>query len=276
MRLQRSYPGRVRAGAPLPTRSMDTAEVRRNLEQFTAATVRGRAVDSVVFSGVGAASRPDLPELCAYARARGVRRLTLHAGVEDLEGLVAGAIPVDTLVLPLQAGESGSNLASAARVLAAARAAGLSTVANTELSSGALPVLAGASRVARSQGVGGVTFTYPFPIEGGHAATAPPPARAVAALQRVVPGLAGAGVRVAIRGLPACLLGNLAAHAGKTGNRWYVDADHQGDKALLFFPDVVRFHKVDDCRFCAENARCDGWFANYLRRPGFGRLSPLP
>ncbi|MBM4366727.1 MAG: hypothetical protein FJ102_10975, partial [Deltaproteobacteria bacterium] len=98
---------------------------------------------------------------------------------------------------------------------------------------------------------------------------------ALAALRGVVPGLVAAGLRVAIRGLPACLLAELSAHAGKTGNRWYVDADHQVDKALLFFPDVVRFHKVDDCRFCTRNEACDGWFANYLRRPGFGRLAPI-
>lgn len=254
---------------------MCTEEVRRNLSFFTEASTRGRPVESVVFSGVGAASRDDLREVCAFARERGVRRLTLHAGVEDLDGLRADRVPVDTLVLPLQAGESGSNLAAGARVLARAREIGLATVANTELVGTALAVLPGAARVAQAHGAGGITFTYPFPVEGGSASLAPPPARALAALRGVVPGLVAAGLRVAIRGLPACLLAELSAHAGKTGNRWYVDADHQVDKALLFFPDVVRFHKVDDCRFCTRNEACDGWFANYLRRPGFGRLAPI-
>ena len=276
IRLQRSYPGRVRAGAPVPTRSMPTPEVRANLEWFTAATTRGRPVESVVFSGVGAASRPDLAELCAFAKERGVARLTLHAGVEDLDALGAEPLPVDTLVLPLQVGESGSNLAAAARVLAAARSMGLATVANTQLVASALPVLEGAARVACATGVRAMTFTYPFPIDGAASGEAPPPARAVAVLGEVVPGLLAAGIAVAVRGLPACLLGEYSALAGRTGNRWYVDADHQLDKALLFFPDVVAFHKSDECRFCDRNARCDGWFATYLRRPAFGRLAAFP
>jgi hypothetical protein len=272
IRLQRSYPGRVRAGAPVPTRSMPTDEVLANLTWFTEASTRGRPVESVVFSGVGAASRADLAELAAHARARGVRRLTLHAGVEDLETLPAGRIPVDTLVLPLQAGESGSNLAAAARAFAAARALGLATVANTQIVASALPILEGAARVALATGVGAMTFTYPFPIDGAASGEAPPPARALAALRDVVPALLQAGVRVAIRGLPACFLGEFAPLAGRTGTRWYVDADHQKDKALLFFPDVVAFHKGEECRFCSANDRCDGWFATYLRRPAFGRL----
>lgn len=272
IRLQRSYPGRVRAGAPVPTRSMPTAEVRANLEHFTTASTRGRPVEAVVLSGVGAASRPDLAELCALARARGIARITLHAGVEDLEALQADRVPVDTLVLPLQVGESGSNLAAAARVFSAARAAGLATVANTQIVASALPSLEGAARVARATGVGAMTFTYPFPIDGAASGEAPPPARVLAVLREVVPGLVAAGVRVAIRGLPACLLAEYAPHAGRTQNRWYVDADHQLDKALLFFPDVTAFHKGDECRFCTLNERCDGWFATYLRRPAYGRL----
>ena len=63
VRLQRSYPGRVRAGAPVPTRSMPTAEVLENLAFFTARSPRGRPVESLVLSGVGAASRPDLAQI---------------------------------------------------------------------------------------------------------------------------------------------------------------------------------------------------------------------
>jgi hypothetical protein len=54
-----------------------------------------------------------------------------------------------------------------------------------------------------------------------------------------------------------------------------VDADHQLEGALLFFPDVVAFFKGEDCRFCRCDTKCDGFFATYLRRPGFPPLSPL-
>lgn len=272
VRLQRSYPGRVRAGAPVPTRSMPTGEVIENLTFFTTPSPRGRPVESVVLSGVGAASRPDLAEIVAHARGRGVGRVTLHAGVEDLGALASARPPVDALVLPLQVGESGSNLADAARVLTAARAAGLSTIANTLLVGSALSSLAGAARVAARSGVGAMTFTYPFPVDGAASSEAPPPPRVMAVLAELIPPLEAAGVRVAIRGLPSCMLGGLSRLGGRTGNRWYVDADHQLEKALLFFPDVVAFHKGEECRFCTLNERCDGWFATYLRRPAFGRL----
>lgn len=273
IRLQRSYPGRVRAGAPVPARNMPTEEVMQNLRFFTTASPRGLPVDQVVFSGVGAASRPDLPALCAAARDMGVRRLTLHAGVEDLAGLQAGAVPVDLLVLPVQIGEAGSSLADAARVLVACRDIGLAAAANTQLIPTALPVLAAAARIAVRCGVASASFTFPFPVEGTQSGDVPPPARAVAALRDIMPILEG--TRVSIKGLPRCWLGDLARFTSRTANRWYVDADHQCERGLLFFPDVVAFHKDDACRFCSADATCDGFFATYLRRPGFGRLTPL-
>lgn len=273
IRLQRSYPGRVRAGAPVPTRSMPTEEVLANLRFFTEASTRGRPVDAVVLSGVGAASRPDLDQIVASARALGITRVTLHAGVEDLDDLRPGALPVDLMVLPLQVGESGATLAAAAAALQACRERGIAAVANTQLVPAALPALPAVARVARRTAVRGLSFTYPFPVDGVAAADVPPPPRAVAAVRAVMPELAG--LPVTIKGLPACFLGELADRAGRTQNRWYVDADHQLQKALLFFPDVVAFYKDEDCRFCARADRCDGFFATYLRRPGFGRLRPL-
>lgn len=276
IRLQRSYPGRVRAGAPVPTRSMPREEVEANLRHFTAAGPRGLPVTGVVFSGVGAAARPDLPDLCALARSLGVERVTLHAGVEDLEALRPGALPVDLLVLPLQPGESGATLSAGARALLEARRAGMRVAANCTLSAAALPMLTAIGRAAVAGGAASLTFTFPFPVDGSAANDAPPAPRAVAALREVLPVVEGAGLDVAIKGLPVCYLGDLARLVRRTANRWYVDADHQLDRALLFFPDVVAFHKDEVCRFCAADARCDGFFANYLRRPGFPPLRPVP
>lgn len=276
IRLQRSYPGRVRAGAPVPVRSMTGAEVEANLRWFATPGPRGLPIRGVVFSGVGAATRPDLPELCAIARAVGVERITLHAGVEDLGGLAAGGLPVDLLVVPLSPGEAGAALAAGARTLAEARAVGLPVAANTVLSPATLPLLAAVGRVAVAVGATSLTFTFPFPVDGSQAADVPPAPRAVAALREVIPSVEAGGVRVAIKGLPPCYLGDLARLGGRTANRWYVDADHQTDRALLFFPDVVAFHKDEGCRFCAADAACDGFFANYLRRPGFPALRAIP
>ncbi len=275
IRLQRSYPGRVRAGAPVPTRSMPTAEVLANLRWFAEAGTRGRACDAVVLSGVGAASRPDLGVLCAEARARGMQRVTLHAGVEDLDAIQPEGLPVDQIVLPLQPGEAGATLAAGARVILACRAAGIPVVANTVLAPSALPLLRAAARAAIAAEVAGFTLTFPFPVDGGQAGAVVPGPRAVAALREVVPGLVDAGVKVAIKGLPICYLGELGGLVRRSANRWYVDADHQLGKALLFFPDVVAFHKAEVCRFCTADARCDGFFATYLRRPGFPPLTPI-
>lgn len=274
IRLQRTYPGRVRAGAPLPTRAMAEAEVLQNLDYFTAASTRGLPVTTVVFSGVGAASRPDLPLLCAAARQRGVERIILHAGVEDLEGLPS-SLPVDHLVLPLAVGEAGATLSAGAEALRRVHAAGLTVSAHTVLSPSTLPLIEAIARIVISTHTHAITLSFPFPVDGSQSSDVLPAATALQALKQVVPMLQAAGVRVDIKGLPACYLGTFATLLRRTVNRWYVDADHQLAKALMFFPDVVAFYKEEDCRFCTADAQCDGFFATYLRRPNFPPLHPI-
>ena len=87
--------------------------------------------------------------------------------------------------------------------------------------------------------------------------------------------LTRAGVGISLKGLPICYLGDLGKHVNRSGNRWYVDADHQKSEAILFFPGGVSFTKDEACRFCVANDRCDGFFATYLRRPGFPALEPI-
>lgn len=274
IRLQRTYPGRVRAGAPVPTRAMSTEEVLENLRYFTAASTRGLPVDTVVLSGVGAASRPDLQDICKAARDQQVIRIILHAGVEDLENLPAHP-PVDRLVIPLQSGEAGATLAAGTNALLRARDAGLPVAANTVLSPTSLPLLPAVARIVLHTQTPSLTFTYPFPVDGSQSAEVAPVPAVVAALQEVVPTLRKSNVGIDIKGLPVCYLGEMGIYARRTANRWYVDADHQNGKALLFFPDVVAFHKDENCRFCIKDGSCDGFFATYLRRPGFLPLRPL-
>ena len=61
----------------------------------------------------------------------------------------------------------------------------------------------------------------------------------------------------------------------KSQNRWYVDADHQKEAALLFFPGVVTFAKGDVCRFCAADGACDGALPAWAGRPGNPPLRPF-
>jgi hypothetical protein len=68
-----------------------------------------------------------------------------------------------------------------------------------------------------------------------------------------------------VKGIPSCVLNTPSLQTSKTSNRWYVDAEHQLQQALLFFPEIMQFYKSDNCRFCALDHQCDGFFAEYLR-----------
>ncbi|HJN75250.1 MAG TPA: hypothetical protein QGF58_15080 [Myxococcota bacterium] len=278
IRVQRAYPGRVRAGAPVPTRSMTEAEIRDNLRFFTEGLSgpRSKPCRVLVLSGVGVAARPDTPEVLEAARGLGLRHVTLHVGVEDLEGLDVGRLAgvVDTLVVPVQPGPTGA-VRLGAMALRACRDAGIDVVANTVLSENALPSLQPAARAIARAGPRSATFTYPFPISGNTSSEVPRIAAVIAALGPAVGELERGGVSVTIKGLPACYLGEMSRLCTRSANRWYVDADHQREDAILFFPGVVRFHKGEACRFCSLDSACDGFFATYLRRPGFPALSPV-
>ena len=84
-----------------------------------------------------------------------------------------------------------------------------------------------------------------------------------------------AGIDVGLKGLPACRLTRHRERMWRSRNRWYVDAGHQRDKALLFFPDVTRFAKADACRFCSWSDRCDGAPDAWLRAGLAGTLTPV-
>lgn len=276
IRVQRSYPGRIRAGAPLPTRSMDATEIAENIRHFTVGhrTPRTRPCTGLVLSGVGVAGRPDTPGHIDLARSEGVERVVLHVGPEDLAGLEPATWRdrVDTVVLPLR---PGAELAAAVQAAARLTAAGLSVATHTVLDADALPhlgdVVAALVRLPPHRH----TFTFPFPTSPDVVASAPDSREVVARLLPSLTNLDRAGVPAAVKGLPACHLERYGHLVDRTGNRWYVDADHQRDDALLFLPDVVAFHKDDACRFCRRSDDCDGFFREWLARPGTPPLSPL-
>ncbi len=279
IRVQRSYPGRIRAGAPVPTRAMSVEEIRANLRYFTEGMTgpRTQPCTGLVLSGVGVAARDDIPPLVVEARAWGIEEVVLHVGVEDLQRFDAEGWRnhADVLVVPIQPGTVGGQLESAVQAMRNAKREGFRLYANTVLNDRALDRLKVIGRLLIAANPDGVTFTYPFPVDGGTSGTAPPPGRTLAALSPVFAALEAAGIEPRIKGLPACYLGALAGRLARTGNRWYVDADHQKNEALMFFPQVVSFAKDEGCRFCAADERCDGFFATYLRREGYPPLEPV-
>lgn len=278
IRVQRSYPGRVRAGAPVPTRSMSSEEIGANLRFFTEgiAGPRSEPCNRLVLSGVGVAARADTPHQLELARSLGFEHIVLHAGVEDLDRLdVPRLSGVSAMVVPVQPGPGGALLQAGARAVKACRRAGVRVTASTQLTGHALGGLDVVARAVVRARPDALALTYPFPIGGNTSSEVARPPAVLKALRRVVARVEAEGIAVRLKGLPACYLGDLASRLGRSANRWYVDADHQKDRALLFFPGVVAFYKEDTCRFCALDAQCDGFFGTYLRRSGFPALTPI-
>jgi hypothetical protein len=275
IRVQRRYPGRVRAGAPAPTRSLTPDELRANIDHFTVGLRGPRTAPctGLVLSGAGVASRDDLPAALDRARDQGVTHIVLHLAEGDLHADATATLSgrVDVLVVPFQ---PDRDLAQAARAVQAAQGRGIRVATNTLLRASALPHLPDALAHLVSLAPAAVTLTHPFPTAGDAAGLAPLPA-VRAALDAALARLDTAGLPARVKGLPACHLGPHAGRLGRTANRWYVDAEHQAADALLFFPDVVAFHKDDACRFCAADPTCDGSFAEWLAQPGAPPLTPL-
>lgn len=279
VRVQRAYPGRVRAGAPVPTRSMSPEEVLANLRYFTEG-LRGPRTSPctrLVLSGVGVAGRADTPDAIAAARAWGIEHVVLHVGSEDLEPLGVSRYQglVDLVIVPVQPSSAGGALQAGVRAVRQCQAAGLPVVANTVLSPTALDELPTVARALAAAQPRGAAFTFPFPIDGNSSVHLPGLSAVLRALDAAVPVLEAAGVNVDIKGLPGCYLGRLSTRIRRSANRWYVDADHQQSEAILFFPGVVSFTKAEGCRFCRLDGQCDGFFATYLRRSGFPALVPV-
>jgi len=201
----------------------------------------------------------------------------LHAGVEDLESLdVASLGPlVDCLVIPVQPGPGGASLQEGTRLIRQCSEHDLTVVANTVLTPRALSSLEAIARTLIRVKPKQAALTYPFPISGTSSSEVARIGAVVRSLSVVVPMLQGQGIEVSIKGLPACYLPKYQEVFRKSANRWYVDADHQKDEAILFYPEVVAFTKAESCRFCAADPACDGFFATYLRREGFPPLNPI-
>jgi hypothetical protein len=277
IRVQRRYPGRVRAGAPTPTRSLSRAEILANLRHFTEGQRGPRTTPctALVLSGVGLLSSADTRPVLTQARSLGIEHVVLHADAEDLADFAAEPWRglVNVLVVPLQP-DGSHGLEEGADAVAACRAAGVAVAVNTVLSAAALGYLERVAQIAAGLAPDSCTFSFPFPT-GANQVPPPAPALLLPALKRAVATLEAVGAEPRIKGLPACYLGSLAEHLGPSSNRFYVDADHQLHQALMFFPHVLSFHKGDACRFCSRDSRCDGFFAEWLRLPGFPPLEPL-
>lgn len=274
IRLTHSFPGRVAAGAPSPSRGLSPEELVDNLRYFTVGLrgPRTQPCTSLVLAGVDLASQSGIAASVAQARAWGVSRVVLHLGQGDREALGSSLLQaeIDEVTLTVAGDRDIADVAALRRRTTRSGEA-LPVTAVVLLNEATLPRLELLARGLCAAGPSRVVLTWPFPP-----GTPPPRAeRVAAALPSVVQRLDAAGVATGIKGLPACQLGSLSDRLWRSGNRWYVDAEHQQESALLFFPSVMRFAKGDVCRFCSLDHACDGTPEQWLEQGLAGRLRPL-
>jgi hypothetical protein len=265
VRIEPVFTHRVAAGAPVPGRSLTTDEVQANVRYFANPGPRGRPVHGLVLSGIPAELGPLAP-VVREAKRGAVRRVVVHVdGARVVEVQSSALAPlVDVLVLVVRDPDDLAGIGTPTS------GPGLDLVVplEAEVFARIEPIAEAARRSLAPR----VTFTWPFPA----GEQVPPPAdEAIAALRRAVAVLGP--VPWTLKGLPPCLADDLLdpRQVFRSSNRWYVDAEHQLDRALLFFPDVVRYAKREVCRFCDFDPRCDGVAEAWLRRDLVPPLRPV-
>ncbi len=268
IRVAPEYPGRVVAGAPRPRRAMTLEEIATNIHWFAVerAGPRTATCQTVVLSAVGGVENKDAATLVERARSEwSVERFVVHLARNATDQLaVQLSQQVDVLV---------RSITGPGPIPPVSPGCALHLVVPlTERTLSRLDALV-ASAVAASPER--VVLSWPFP-----GASPPPQAASCShAVARALEALDAAGIGGGLKGLPLCALGPGGARwrhrVWRSANRWYVDAEHQKEKALMFFPDVVRFGRRDSCRFCAVTDRCDGVAERWLKDGRAGGLEPL-
>lgn len=285
IRVAPSSAASLRAGAPVPGRALTPEELTANLRWFTQPGPRGRPVSGLVLSGIPLGDAPlvrSLAQSVQEVQEPSLLRVVIHTDGASLASLLDSPLAelCDQLSVAIRTEEEASALLSRAT---RARSAALTLDVVIPLEEEVLPRLQSVTRAVLERGPRRLHFTWPFPGSG----VAPPEAsRVVEALAPVVRLLSepseGAGLPGgwSLKGLPVCTLERLAPglsirRTARTANRWYVDAQHQLDRALLFLPDVLRFSKRESCRFCEADDRCDGVAEQWLLSGLVPELVPI-
>ncbi|MCA9491589.1 MAG: hypothetical protein KC621_16770 [Myxococcales bacterium] len=257
-----TFAARLPVGVAQPDRELTLDELEANVRHFTRGGPRSRPVTRLVLSAVGA-GHPVLDGIGSLRRL-GIDRVVVHTDPASAEACAAA---VDHVAVFVRAPQDLEPLERVDRL-------GVTVPLEEEV----LPRLGSLLSSVRALRPQRVVLAWPFPVEGR---SPPPPAEEVI---RAIEGCGTllAGLSFTVKGLPPCVLAplrrgipDLAERTGRTTNRWYVDVEHQLDRALLFVPDVVRFAKADTCRFCEIDPRCDGVADAWWRLGLAGALLPL-
>lgn len=251
LRVGRSFPERMSAGAPIPGRGLTDAEIQANIQYFAVERVgpRQQGCDRLVVSAITQERLVQLAPVWRRARSVGVRHIRAHV-TGTIDGPVEG---LDELVAVLESPEQGPSVAGADLFVVPAR-------------QGRLAAAEACLRQVLSVG-GRALLAWPLRAEGQ-----PADAAAVRALRQ---RLAASGFDVRVSGGPVCLSGQTPEQCRPVANRWYADADHQRGDALLFHRDLVRWIKVDACRACPLQGRCSGIPSGWVDTPLHAQVRPV-
>ena len=246
IRLAKRYEHRIRAGAPSPSRQLTLQEFQENARYFrhTLDTSRSKPCHAITLSALQEETPSRLENIAQVIRTFQYDYVRVHIDLQA-QHLLPYLTFADHIALSIQHPKEWSeynlHMIDPARLY-------ISILMNHETLLHIHNL-----RAAIPEGIT-ITLLYPFPLSPKLIQTAPP-------LHTIQEQIARLPPSIQVAGLPPCLS---LREGKKTSNRWYVDADHQKDSALLFFPDLLRYYKSESCRFCVENASCDGFFVDYL------------
>ena len=255
IRLAQKYEQRIVAGAPHPSRQLSIEEFRDNAHYFrvTLHTSRSKPCDSITLTALHEENPKRIAVLSQILQDLQYRYIRAHIDHQS-QHLIKSLDFAHHISLAIR---HPTDWAKYELKSISPRRLYISILLNNDT----LPHLFSLFE-SFPQG-SHITLLYPFPLSDTLIHTAPN----IPALQKI---LKRVSKNINIAGLPQCLS---YRQGKKTSNRWYVDADNQKEQALLFFPDLLRYYKSESCRFCTENAFCDGFFVDYLNETV--QLKPL-
>ena len=266
IRLNLNHPQRIPGKAPTPTRTMTVDEFDDNLHYFTNGLdgPRSRPCTSLILSGLTEDYVTLIVNRIEHFKSLGFTKLILHLDHQYVEPTQNIKSHADFQIKRVCSVKSIENLMALTKQTETDIDLSImlnhNNLSHWEELIAQLRIWKGAL----------VSFHYPYPSQ------TPPSNHTVEHIraslkqcQKQCPHL-----RIHVKGLPLCYLAPLKFPFRQTGNRWYVDSDHQKDNALLFLPNVLQFHKVDACRFCPLDGQCDGFFLEHLNRGHYPPLCP--
>jgi len=271
IRVAPQFVERVSVGAPVPTRAMKPDEVDANVRHFTEGMrgPRSRPVRQLVLSGLDGPEGLDaLGSRTDGWRRHGIETIVLHVGATAAARVLGSSLGQDAdRIVVTVASVNASVRAALARLPMGELGLSVSLTDDVRKGLGAL-VEDLAAHPAQS-----LAWVWPFPAPN---TPAPPRATEVVSALSIAGALDLHGARLVH--VPRCLdprKREPSIPRWRTRNRFYVDAGHQLEEALLFFPDLVQLAKPDRCRFCREDLACDGVASPWLAQGRTGPLEPM-